>query len=176
MYSNFEDEDITAMEHYHNLLARVLSKEPSKLMRMASYHLIHTAAIDLYTIYQKDREQQTEILTNYSSGEQIFHRFLAILRSHDHTVRSVNEVAAMLHITPKYFSAICKRMTGKTALEIINEELVNRANILLRDPKQNIKQVALHLGFANQSHFGTFMRRQTGLSPHQIRTKNSDDL
>ncbi len=167
---HLDDTDITALEQYHQLLARMLHKETSRLSNMAAYHLLHTAALDLYMMFQKDNTRHIDIISTYSAAEQIFQRFLVILRSQDSTVRSVNEVATQLNISPKYFSAICKRITGKTALEIINEELLNRANILLRDPKENIKQISSRLGFTNQSHFGTFMRRHTGKSPQQIRT------
>lgn len=167
--THLSDNDLQAVESYHYLLARKLKMERSELINRTLYHLIHTTALELYSMFLKDESRFSDIVSVYNSAEQIFRDFLVILRSHDHTVRSVNEVADMLGISSKYFSCICKRITGKTALEIINEEVFNRAKIRLRDPKQNIKQIALELGFANQSHFGTFIRRMTGKSPIHLR-------
>ena len=78
-------------------------------------------------------------------------------------------VAEQLNITPKYFSTVCKQITGRTALDIINSELVKNARLLLLNPNNSVKQVSVRLGFANQSHFGTFMRRNAGMSPLKFR-------
>jgi AraC-like DNA-binding protein len=82
---------------------------------------------------------------------------------------NVNGYAELLHITPKYFSSICKKLSGKTANEIIKEETIKQAKILLHDNSLSIKQVADQLSFTNQSHFGTYFHRYTGMSPQQFR-------
>ncbi len=99
-----------------------------------------------------------------SAADTMFRVFLKTLREHPEG-RSVQFYANKLNITPKYFNSICKQVTGKTASTLINEELVSQAKIMLRDPELSVKQVASTLGFTNQSHFGTFMRRETGHSP-----------
>lgn len=81
----------------------------------------------------------------------------------------MTEYANLLHISPKYFSSVCKKLTGKTASEIINDEIIKQSSFLLRNNKLSIKQISSRLGFVNQSHFGTFFRRHTGLSPQQYR-------
>lgn len=118
-----------------------------------------------------DRQNEHPIAT--SSAEQIVKKFLNLLTSPSVTFRPVHEYADMLNVTPKYFSTMCKSVTGKTAGTMINEMRVREAKILLRNPKYNIKQIADRLGFANQSHFGSFMRRNTGLSPQELRTSKS---
>lgn len=82
---------------------------------------------------------------------------------------SVNEYAERLHVTPKYFSTTCKRLTGRTAGQIINEEIITTAKLLLRDNSKSIKQISDLLGFANQSHFGTYFSKRIGMSPQQFR-------
>ena len=62
-------------------------------------------------------------------------------------------------------------MTGRTATDIISENIVANATLLLKNPERSVKEVALKLGFANQSHFGTFIKRHTGMSPQQLRKK-----
>jgi AraC-like DNA-binding protein len=37
------------------------------------------------------------------------------------------------------------------------------------DPDLSVKEIAAALGFANQSHFGSFMRKETGSSPVAFR-------
>nr|MCR4958426.1 helix-turn-helix domain-containing protein [Prevotella sp.] len=43
------------------------------------------------------------------------------------------------------------------------------AKLLLRDNTKSIKQIAEMLGFANQSHFGTYFNRKAGMSPQMFR-------
>lgn len=107
--------------------------------------------------------------TNYSSAEYIFERFIRLLEDPHQPFVSVNEYASLLHLTPKYFSSVCKQLSGKTVKEIIMEETIKQAKILLRDNSLSIKQVADQLNFTNQSHFGTYFHRHTGMSPQQFR-------
>lgn len=105
----------------------------------------------------------------YSAAENLLLRFLKILYSKTTDVRSVNDYAAQLFVSPKYLSAVCKRLTGRTAGEMIDAQTVRLAQLLLRDKSMSLKQIADTLRFRNQSHFGTFFRRHIGMSPMQYR-------
>ncbi len=109
--------------------------------------------------------------STHSSAEHIFERFIHLLEDPQQPFVSVNEYAALLHITPKYFSSVCKKLSGKTANDIIKEETIKQAKLLLRDNSLSIKQVADRLNFTNQSHFGTYFHRYTGMSPQQFRNE-----
>lgn len=104
----------------------------------------------------------------HTSAESLFRNFVRLLNEHPDG-RTVQFYADKLNITPKYFNTICKQVSGKTASTLINEELVNKAKMMLKDPDLSIKQVSSMLGFANQSHFGSFIRRSTGISPQALR-------
>lgn len=110
----------------------------------------------------------------FSAAESLFRSFAHLLHEFP-SGRSVQFYAEKLSISPKYFNTICKQVAGKTASTIINEELVSQAKTMLQDPDLSIKQIASTLGFSNQSHFGTFMRRETGMSPQALRKKTSPE-
>ena len=120
--------------------------------------------IDLYRAQDDKTIQQT-----YSSGENILHRFMQHLHDPSLPFLNVNEYANLFCITPKYFSGVCKRLTGRTANQLISDEIVRSAKFMLRDSSKSIKQVASSMGFKNQSHFGRFFRLQVGVSPQQYR-------
>lgn len=103
-----------------------------------------------------------------TSAEVIFRKFARLLKDHP-SGRSVKYFADKLSITPKYFNTICKHVSGKTASALINEEVVNVAQVMLKDPELSIKEISSILGFSNQSHFGSFIRKETGISPQNIR-------
>ena len=122
-----------------------------------------------------EANQRPVIPPSHNAQEDIFQRFCKLLDESSPFVKpgatylSVNEYAERLNITSKYFSSVCKKVTGKTAGTIIDEEIVKTAQKMLHDSSLNIKQIADHLGFKNQSHFGTFYRRKTGVSPQTYR-------
>lgn len=120
--------------------------------------------IDLYKVQDDKTIQQT-----YSSGENILRRFMQHLHDPSLPYLNVNEYANLFCITPKYFSGVCKRLTGRTANQLISEEIIRSAKFMLRDSSKSIKQIASSMGFKNQSHFGRFFRLQVGVSPQQYR-------
>lgn len=106
----------------------------------------------------------------HTAADRLFREFARLLKIHPDG-RSVKFFADKLNITPKYFNSICKMVSNKTASQLINEELVNLARTMLSDPDLSVKEIASALGFANQSHFGSFMRKETGRSPIAIRNE-----
>ncbi|MGM9706544.1 MAG: helix-turn-helix domain-containing protein [Prevotella sp.] len=99
-----------------------------------------------------------------------------MLRDDNQPFCNVNGYAERLHITPKYLSSVCKHATGKTASQLINEEIIRMAKLLLHDNKYSIKQIADLLGFANQSHFGVFSTVMQAVHHSNIDRKANQSL
>ena len=53
----------------------------------------------------------------------------------------------------------------KSAAKWIINAVITEAKILLREPDKTINQIAIELNFPDQSTFGKFFKRNTGLSP-----------
>lgn len=172
--AHLNKEEMEAMLAYHKLMVHIFKKPETELRNMAINNLMQICTIEFHSLFSKNDKSSPELPMGYTSAEQLVNRFAQILNNANPPIHSVNEVAAQLNITPKYFSTICKQITGHTASEIIIEQIVNTARILLRSPQMSIKQIAIKLGFNNQSHFGTFMRRYTGKSPQQLRKQQNE--
>lgn len=84
----------------------------------------------------------------------------------------VGYYADKLCITPKYLSSICKKQTGKTASDIIDEMTVNYIKQMLVSSEKSIKEIASETGFDNLSFFGKFVKRELGMSPRDYRLKS----
>lgn len=174
--AHLNKEEMEAMLAYHKLMVHIFKKPETELRNMAINNMMQICAIELHNLFSKNDKSSPELPMGYTSAEQLVNRFAQILNNANPPIHSVNEVAAQLNITPKYFSTICKQITGHTASEIIIEQIVNTARIMLRSPQMSIKQIAIKLGFNNQSHFGTFMRRYTGKSPQQLRKQQNETV
>ena len=79
--------------------------------------------------------------------------------------------ADLLSITPKYLTMVCEHESGKPAKEWINQYVVEDVRYYLRNTATPIKEIADRLGFANISHFGSYVRRHFGMSPSTCRTQ-----
>jgi AraC family transcriptional regulator len=78
-------------------------------------------------------------------------------------------MAAAAGLSPYHFSRSFKAATGRPPHRYLLERRVERARQLLRDPAQEIAQVALAAGFASQEHMTTVFRRLTGTTPARYR-------
>lgn len=101
----------------------------------------------------------------------IFRQFEKELKVNYKRKREVAFYAAKLSITPKYLSFVVQQQTGKSALKVINEYVVNECQALLLSTNMTIQQIAYKLNFPSQALFCKFFKRMTGFSPREYRKK-----
>jgi AraC-like DNA-binding protein len=81
----------------------------------------------------------------------------------------VADYAGILHITPNYLNAICKKRKGKPAGEVIRDRIILEAKRLLTHSDRTITQIAYDLGFEDNSYFGRFFRKYCDQTPASFR-------
>ena len=106
------------------------------------------------------------------SGNHLFNRFLNLLAQTSPKYHPVSFYADKLQITPKYLSVLCKQCSGKTALEWIEESVLEEIRFYLVQPDITIKEVARITGFDNPSFFGQYVKQHFGCTPATFREKN----
>lgn len=79
--------------------------------------------------------------------------------------------ADQLGITVGQLSRLCREVLGISSLDVINARLIHEAQRDLVYTISSIKQLADSLGFAEETYFGRFFRKHTGLSPRAFRAK-----
>lgn len=129
-------------------------------------------AISLMQAYRKDDDEaRTDAVPR---NQQLFDKFMALLKLHHATERSVKFYAARLCLTPNYLSAVIKEYSGRSATEWINEYVILEAKIMLRNTGLTIQEIAYRLNFATQSAFGKYFKLQTEMSPKRYRNGGGD--
>lgn len=83
--------------------------------------------------------------------------------------RDVEHYAAKLNLTPKYMSTLVKSASGKPALQWIEEKVILYAKAQLASGNYTVKQLCYDLNFPNQSFFGRYFKRLTGMSPTEYK-------
>jgi AraC-like DNA-binding protein len=84
---------------------------------------------------------------------------------------SVSVVAAALGITPRYVHLLLEE-TGKSFTHHLLERRLQRAAVLLRDPRwrnRRVGDIASEAGFTDLSYFSRAFRRHYGMTPSDLR-------
>ena len=160
-------EEMNNLILYYTMLNEKLNAPESPYRSLALRSLFSALIYEIGDIFENNERSLPQ--ATHSNAEYIFEQFIHLLEDPMQPFTNVNGYAELLHLTPKYFSSICKQLTGKTANVIIIEEVIKQAKLLLHDNSLSIKQVADLLNFTNQSHFGTYFHRYTAMSPQQFR-------
>jgi AraC-like DNA-binding protein len=82
---------------------------------------------------------------------------------------SVHFFSEKLHVTPNYLSDIIKHNTGKSALNIIHEYVIEEAKILLSTSNKTISEISDILGFEYSNYFSRLFKKKIKLTPSDYR-------
>jgi AraC-like DNA-binding protein len=106
-----------------------------------------------------------------SQGKLLFNRFLSLISTSKIKRQPINTYANQLAITPKYLTMLCLKYSDKTASEWVSQYTIEEIRFYLRNTELSIKEISAKMGFANMSHFGSYVRKHLGMSPSEYREK-----
>lgn len=90
---------------------------------------------------------------------------------------SVDQLAALVHMTPTSFCKFFKKHTMKTYISFLNEVRIEKAcQILLNNKAENIAEAAFQVGFNNIVHFNRVFKAITSTSPRKYIAMHSRDI
>lgn len=85
---------------------------------------------------------------------------------------SIEELAKVSGVSPKYFSEYFKKITGKSPFDYINEYKIECAAEMLIYTKKNITDIALDCGFNDLSYFSKTFKQYKNKTPRQYRVES----
>ena len=124
---------------------------------------------DILTHYLTEHPEVDSPIHN--RAEEYFRQFTELLGEHYKHERSVGFYARQLCITPKYLTTLIKRISGKSVSEWIDNYVILEAKTLLKYSNLSVQEIAYYLNFPNQSFFGSYFKRNAGMSPSQYKAK-----
>lgn len=101
--------------------------------------------------------------------DETFIRLIGLIEQNFRSQRGVEFYADKLCLSPKYLSNLSKSVSGYTVQELVFKAIVREAISLLKNTQKTVLEISEELNFPNASYFGTFFRKQTGMSPMQMR-------
>ena len=155
------EQQMQTVLQYIMLLPTLIEQTYTQAVYQLMRSLLHFLAQD----YKVDVQQMHTI----SRAEQICGQYFSLIELHCREQHTVEWYASQMCLSPKYLSNVIKQTLGTSPNACIDEALMRQAKSLLSSTSLSVQQITDRLGFQNQSHFGTFFKRQTGFSPKAFR-------
>ena len=99
----------------------------------------------------------------------IYIRFRQAVKRYVREHYTVNDYAAILCITPKYLTTVVRRVSGQTALKLVEQETIDEIKSTLLHTQMTAKEISAQFHFPNTAFFGRFFKRHTGMAPREFR-------
>lgn len=107
-----------------------------------------------------------------SAGHRLAEAYTALVERDFRRTDGVQHYAALLGVTPTHLSRVCRKVSGRPALDILVDRRHFEARRLLSDTKMQISQIAQSCGFASAAYFTRAFRARTGQSPSEFRNQS----
>jgi YesN/AraC family two-component response regulator len=107
-------------------------------------------------------------LDHLKHGEFIA-RALRYINQNYHRNISLEDVANIAQLSPSYFSRVFKQEMNLSFTEYLNTIRIEESKKLLKEAKKNLSDIALAVGFADQSYYTKIFKRIVGVGPGKYR-------
>jgi AraC-like DNA-binding protein len=104
--------------------------------------------------------------------DQVYRKFLNLLNmTNPISNLKVNEVASQLNLSPQNLNTITRKASGKSASELISEQVILEAKRYLLHTDKNVSEIAFALNFSDPSHFVKYFKKIAGETPQTFRSR-----
>jgi AraC family transcriptional regulator len=113
------------------------------------------------------------ILKEYNHGlsQRQLQQVIDYIHAHLDQDLGLTELAALMNLSPHYFSQLFKQATGMTPHKYVIHCRVERAKELLLQGQLGIAEIADLVGFASQSHLNFHCKRLLGVTPRTLQLR-----
>jgi AraC family transcriptional regulator, transcriptional activator of pobA len=163
--NSFGDEK--AFDYYLNLI-RVMEKElfsdHSERLVIFKAYLVQLF-VKIHRMKQEGDENKNDSLTM-----SYYRRFQKSIKHSDYH-KSIPAFAEELQITAVHLNRICRAASGKSAIELVHQNLVSEAQKYLLHSSYSISEIAYLLQFEYPNYFAKLFKKYTGSTPVEFRLK-----
>ena len=161
-----DHEDAKMLLDIYLLMQQKLEREHHPYRMEISRSMLTTMLYEVESIYEK---QHVMIKGKQTRKQELNMLFQDLVFHHYKEHRNVQYYADSLYVSPKHLTETIKEVTGRTAGEWIDDAVVLEAKVLLRNHDVSIARVAENIHFPDQSSFGKYFKKHTGMSPSDYR-------
>lgn len=100
-----------------------------------------------------------------SDSRAAMDRTKSYIEAHFRESMTIEQLARMAEISPKYYVSLFKKTYGKTAIDYLTEVRVNMAKQLMLQTDVRLKDVAYQVGYNDEFYFSRMFKKEVGVSP-----------
>ena len=144
---------------YKELLWTLIQEKPHAYsQRTRSFHFAGMIC-EMFAMLNEQipHEERKNIQQNRATF--ITRDFIHLVNADNGTHRSVSYYADKLCYSPKYLCAVIKEVTGKTPMQIIQENTIKQIKYKLKHSDMSIKEIAKHLCFSSEYYFSNYFKQ-----------------
>lgn len=111
------------------------------------------------------------------SGEILCEQALAMIQSGygDEDI-SLGSISQALHISPNYLSALIRKNTGETFINLLTAKRLDTARELLQCTSLKVMEIAARCGYTDQHYFSYCFKKRFGISPLGLRRQSGEGM
>lgn len=130
--------------------------------------MVFTVMEILMLINEKGHSKQLESPLADDNSEEIHKRILDVVKyinGYYHEPLTIKSLAGLFYISHFYLSRHFHQVTGFYFKEYLNQVRIKEAKELILNTDFKIHEIALKVGYENQTHFGRVFKGLTGVTP-----------
>jgi len=104
-----------------------------------------------------------------SGAHRLAEAFAALIERDFRQPEGVQHYAALLGVTPTHLTRVCRKVSGRAALDILTDRRHFEARRLLKDTAMPVAEIARVSGFRSAAYFARAFRARSGQSPSAFR-------
>lgn len=166
-YTHTDPEAIKDIMGLIEASAAIYGDKENRFQESIAQNLLQIFFLDTYDKVQ--RYFTKDQLEGSNRKGQLFKKFIHLVHAHCTSQRDVAFYAEQLCISTRYLSAITKEAGNISAKGIIDEFLTLEIKVTLQSTNLSLKEIADRYNFPDQSFFGRYFKKHTGMSPKEYR-------
>lgn len=172
IWTTFEEIRILTDFEDNNTLSKIQkildSIEEELFGENAERYLMIKAFLAQFFICLYRHNKQVEAHQGNSTMMTYFRKFQQNIKKSEYP-KSIPEFAHELHITPVHLNRICKAIVGKSAIELVHQNIIAEAQKYLLHTSYSVSEIAYLLKFEYPNYFAKLFKKHIGLSPVEFR-------
>lgn len=163
--SHFEENSFDKIQQtLAHIEFELFGENPERFLMLRAY--LTTFFICLHRLTKQEEAQRSDsLMMNY------FRRFQMNIKNSKYP-KSIPDFADELNITPVHLNRICNAVAGKSAIELVHQNLISEAQKYLLHTSYSVSEIAYLLKFEYPNYFAKLFKKHTGLSPLEFRRQD----
>lgn len=163
---NFHQLEPQQFEELESTLTAILSEYTN---RKDGYQEVIKLNLHIFFVKLGRNNASAYELIDLRYQQEQLDRFLTLLEENISQYKRVAQYTELLNLSAYQLNAITKQLLNKSALTIIQEQILLESKRQLLATSNQINQIAYMLGYEDVSYFIRFFKKHTGRSPDAFR-------